>query len=158
MSEIIGLGLKDNYQIMKNIIYIVCLGLLLVSSVDAREVSYLQDRNGVMYEPNQETPYTGKYVSYWDDDQGQKSEESNLKDGKYVGLTTSWYQNGQKETEGKFKDGEQDGLWTIWYENGQKNGEGYYKEGELDGLWTSWDENGNITKTETYSNGELVKQ
>ena len=51
---------------MKNIFYIVCLVLFLVSSIDAREVSQLEERDGVMYEPNKEESFTGRYVTYYE--------------------------------------------------------------------------------------------
>jgi len=51
---------------MKNIFYIVCLVLFLVSSIDAREVSLLEERDGVMYEPNKEESFTGRYVTYYE--------------------------------------------------------------------------------------------
>ncbi len=71
---------------MKNIIYIVCL-LILVScseddqvstkkistpdkvqtpSVEVKEVSQLEERDGVMYEPNKEESFTGRYVTYYE--------------------------------------------------------------------------------------------
>jgi len=116
---------------MKNFFYIVCLVLLLVSCADEREVPQLEERNGLMYEPNKEEPYTGKHVTY--------------------------YENEQKKGEGNYKEGKLDGFVTLWYENGQKQREGNTKEGKHDGLWTYWDKNGNITKTDTYSNGVLVE-
>ena len=121
---------------MKNISYIVCLALFLVSSIDAREVSQLEERNGLEYEPNQENPFTGKYVTYYDN--GQKQEEGNFKDGKKDGLWSWWGENGQKMSEGNYKDNKYDGLWTGWHENGQKKEVGNYKEGKIFGLLTAW--------------------
>jgi len=66
---------------MKNIFYIVCLVFFLISSIDAREVSQLEERNGVMYEPNKEKPFTGKYVTYLEN--GEKL-EGNSKEGKCI--------------------------------------------------------------------------
>ena len=140
---------------MKNIIYIVCLVLFLVSSINAREVSQLEERDGVMYEPNKEEPFTGKLIIYYEN--GQKKGEGNYKEGKQDGLWTWWDENGKKKREGNYKEGKLDGLWTHWYENGQKKSEGTVKEGKLDGLRTEWDENGHVTKMETYRNGELVE-
>jgi len=89
---------------MKNIFYIVCMVLLvlfLVSSIEAREVSQLEERNGLTYEPNKEEPYTGKFVTYYEN--GQMEQEGNYKDGELEGLVTWWYENGEKEREGNFK-------------------------------------------------------
>ena len=62
-----------------------------------------QNRNGLVYLPNQEEPFTGKNLCK--------------------------YENGQKKVEGKLKDGKEDGKWTEWYENGQKKIEENYKDG-----------------------------
>ena len=72
----------------------------------------LEERNGVMYLPNHEEPYTGKYVT--------------------------WHKNGQKQEEGAYKDGKEDGLATLWYENGQKATEAMHKAGKKNGLATLW--------------------
>ena len=134
---------------MKNIIYIVCL-LILVScseddqvstkeistpdkvqtpSVEVKEVSQLEERDGVMYEPSKEEPFTGRHVIHHEN--GQKQVEGNYKEGMKDGHWTYWYENGQKESEGNFKEGMEDGLWILWDENGQKKSEGNYKDGEL---------------------------
>ena len=74
---------------------------------------------------------------------GQKSYEGTIKDGKPDGLFTSWYENGQKEEEGIFKDKEQDGLWTSWYKNGQKKDERTYKDGKVISK-KEWNEDGSV--------------
>ncbi len=90
---------------MKNIIYIVCLVLFLVSSINAREVSQLEERDGVMYELNKEEPFTGRHVTY--------------------------YENGQKESDGNYKEGKADGLWTYWDKDGNITKTETYSNGEL---------------------------
>ena len=98
---------------------------------EERVVDYLQDRNGVRYEVNADKPFTGKYVTYYDD--GQKKSEANYKDGKAYGLITTWHNNGQKDTELTltFKDGKEHALVTAWRENGQKKLEIIFKNGEV---------------------------
>jgi len=97
---------------MKNISYIVCLIIFLVSSIDAQEVSQLEERDGVMYEPHKVEPFTGKYVKYYEN--GQKKEEGKYRDGKSNGFLISWFENGQKEVEGNSKNGKLDGHVTFW--------------------------------------------
>ncbi len=104
---------------MKTITLILISFLFLTGASEGKEVSYLQDRGGVRYEINSETPFTGKLVEkYWS---GQKWHEGSYIDGKKDGLHTSWYWNGQKKVEGNWKDGKADGVATHWHENGQKN-------------------------------------
>ena len=69
-----------------------------------------QNRNGLVYLPNQQEPFTGNNLCK--------------------------YENGQKKSEGKFKDGKKEGKWTEWYGNGQIWSEGNYKDGKKDGKWT----------------------
>ena len=80
-----------------------------------------QDRNGIIFLPNQTEPFSG----------------NNLCE----------YENGQVKSKGEIKDGKQDGKWTFWYENGQIASEANYKDGKINGELTSWYENGEIIKT-----------
>jgi antitoxin component YwqK of YwqJK toxin-antitoxin module len=79
---------------MKNTILILISLLVFTGVIEGKEVTYLQDRNGIKYEVNSEVGYTGKYVE--------------------------WYRNGQKKVEENYVDGKLDGVVTYWYENGQK--------------------------------------
>ena len=55
--------------------------------------------------------------------------EVTIKDGKYDGLWTGWYNNGQKERELTFKDGEQIGE-TKRYESINTDGDDIVDEDE----------------------------
>jgi antitoxin component YwqK of YwqJK toxin-antitoxin module len=100
----------------------------------------LEDREGVAYLKNSDSPYTGKSFEFHDN--GQKKSEDNFKDGKPHGIVFSWYENGQKQAEVNFKDGKQHGDARGWHENGQKKLEGNYKDGKYDGPAVFWHENG----------------
>ena len=67
----------------------------------------LEDREGVAYLKNSDSPYTGKVFEFHDN--GQKKSEITLKDGKEDGLSVTWHENGQKESEYNYKDGKFDG-------------------------------------------------
>mgnify|MGYP000482803599 CR=1 FL=1 len=66
---------------MKNILYIVLLALMLAACGE-REVDKLLERGGLSYTVNEEAPYTGKLVTYWDDKKTQKKLVTKEKDGK----------------------------------------------------------------------------
>ena len=140
---------------MKNTILILISLLFLTGCMEEKEVTSLQDRGGIKYEINQEEPFTGKYVKYYDN--GQKEFEEHYKDGKKDGLDTLWYENGQKGGEEHYKKGKREGSWTVWDKNGQKRLEWNFKDGKKDGLLTLWDKEGTVIRTETYKNGERVK-
>jgi len=117
---------------MKKLLLLLFLIPLISCTEDwtgEKEVTYLQDRNGIKYEVNSEVGFTGKYVEYYKN--GQKKSELNYKNGKENGLDTRWYGNGQKSYEGNYKNGKYDGLWTGWDINGQKQFETNPKDGEL---------------------------
>ena len=113
-----------------------------------------QTRNGLVYLPNQEEPFTGKNLCKYDS--GQKANEGNFKDGEKDGKWTWWYENGQKESEGNWKDGKEEGKWTEWYQNGQIKSEKNYKDWERDGKWTWWDENDQKLDEKNYKDGVEV--
>ena len=124
-----------------------------VQTVDA---SKLVRRDGLRYEGDSETPFTGVGVEKHEN--GQKSAEAIFKDGKREGLATTWHANGQKLVEETFKDGKQDGPVTLWHENGQKQAEYTFKDGKLEGLMTQWHKNGQKSSEATWKDGMPVSE
>ena len=122
-----------------------------VQTVDA---SKLVNRDGLAYEGDSETPFTGVMVEKHEN--GQKKAEGPFKDGKIEGLVTEWYENGKKRNEGTYKDGKEEGLRTGWYENGQKSLEVTLKDGKPEGLATRWHENGQKSREEIWKDGKKV--
>ena len=51
--------------------------------------------------------------------------------GKWI----EWYENGQKSSETNYKNGKKDGLMTEWHENGMKIKEGKYLNDLMEGEW-----------------------
>ena len=114
----------------------------------------LEDREGVAYLKNSDSPYTGKVFEFHDN--GQKKSETTLKDGKPDGLSEAWFENGQKEVEGNYKDGKLHGPAVTWYENGQKESEANNKDGKFDGPLVSWYENGQKLQVAEFKDGKIV--
>ena len=71
---------------------------------DGVNLDELEDREGVAYLKNSDSPYTGKYFEFHDN--GQKKGEANLKDGKQDGLMVWWHKNGKKRGQVTTKGGE----------------------------------------------------
>jgi hypothetical protein len=70
---------------MKNTILILISLLFLTGcEKEEKEVTSLQDRNGIKYEINSEVGFTGRLVKKYDN--GQKRFEKHYKDGKLGGL------------------------------------------------------------------------
>ena len=91
---------------MKKLLTLTCL---LILSSCAKEIpsEQLVKRQGVFYEINTTTPFTGNTVGY--------------------------HKNGQLKSRTNFKDGKLDGLWEEYYENGQLQIDVCYKHGKRDG-------------------------
>ena len=114
---------------MKKLLTILCLVLLVSCSNDVPD-DKLVERDGIIYEVNSTTPFTGSSVSY--------------------------HENGQLNKRENYKNGQQDGPSEWFHENGQLGGKGNYKNGEQDGLWEYFDENGNLFTTEEWKDGEVT--
>ena len=115
---------------MKKLLPILCL-LILVSCSNEVPLDQLVERNGITYEINSQTPFTGSFVNY--------------------------HENGQLESKRNWKDGNPDGLWETYHENYRLESKVNWKEGKEEGLWEYYDEEGNLTKTEKWKDGELVE-
>ena len=138
------------------VVFIFYLTHLLTSCSDINSASSLVSRNGLKYEINSQTPFTGQYIAYYNN--GKKKTESNIADGKENGLVTWWYENGQKELEENYKFGKKTGLRTEWYQNGRKQSEQNYKYDKRDGLMITSDKDGNINGMKIYKNDVLAKK
>jgi len=115
-----------------------------------------QARNGLIYLPNQQEPFTGNNSCVYANT-SQLYVTGKFKDGKLVGKWTWWHENGQMEKIGNYKDSKLDGKWTGWHENGQKYFEENFKDDENHGKSTMWLENGQKVGEGNYKDGKLIK-
>ena len=135
---------------------LIILSFVLLTSCGPKDVSYKNfvTRQGITYEVNSETPFTGSQVLYWRND--QLASKQNYKDGEPAGLWEHYYKNGQLKDKGKFKDGRWEGLWEYYYENGQVQANYNFKEGLRDGLLERYYENGQLESKDCYKNSEIT--
>ncbi len=92
----------------------------------------------------------------------------------FTGTWVTWHVNGQKSNESDYKDGKRHGSFTAFHDNGQKayqhhhNGPatgwhrdcsnayiGINKDGKPEGTWIFWNEDGSVDTIE-YKNGVYV--
>ena len=88
-------------------------------------------RDGVYYEVNSQTPFSGTSLSYNND--GQLDYREHFKDGKVDGLVEEYHENGQLKVRTNYNDGKRDGLRETFDVNGNPVSKGNYTDGELDG-------------------------
>ena len=70
------------------------------------------------------------------------------------GYNTFYYDNGAKSSEGIMRDGKADGYWKNYYKNGKLKIEGNRKNFLLDSIWKFYSERGKITKAVNYNEGK----
>ena len=90
-----------------------------------------QDRNGIIFLPNQTEPFTGNNLCK--------------------------YENGQIKLEVVYKNGKENGSWKQWYENGQVKSEVKFVDGIKEGIETIWNKNGTVRSKDQYINGKVIK-
>ena len=92
---------------------IISLLFLIVGCSKLIDEPSLIEKNGVMYLPQSDKPYSGDVSKL--DNFGKTLLKGTYKGGKEDRSWTSWYKNGQKGKEGTFKDGElvSENCWDI---------------------------------------------
>ena len=70
------------------------------------------------------------------------------------GKNIFYYDNGNKSSEGNMVNGKPDGYWKSYYQNGVLKNEGNRKKFQLDSVWKFYNDQGKITKSITYAEGK----
>src|SRR5438132_12130872 len=70
------------------------------------------------------------------------------------GHNVIYYDNGYKSSEGNMVNGKTDGYWKSYYQTGILKNEGNRKNSELDSVWKFYNEKGKITKSIEYAAGK----
>ena len=70
------------------------------------------------------------------------------------GKNTFYYDNGFKSSEGNMVNGKPDGYWKSYYNNGVLKNEGNRKNFQLDSIWKFYNEKGKTTKSISYLEGK----
>ena len=138
---------------MKKLLTILCL-VLLVSCSNEVPPDTLVDRQGIKYEVNSTTPFTGQSVSY--DRREVVVERIGYKNGKREGLSKKFFQNNQLEYRKYYKDGKLHGLKEEYYKNGQLKTKENYKHGKKHGFLETSNDWGRVTSRDCYKTDEKV--
>ena len=147
---------------MKILLSIFCL-LILVSCSPTPEIQsdQLVERQGITYEVNSQTPFTGISVEYYLDTIIKNEFEERVlktriifKDGIREGLYESFHLNGQLEMRGNFIDGKEDGLKESYYDEGQLEVRGNFIDGKMVGLFEVYYDNGQLSRTGNFIDGK----
>ena len=83
----------------------------LTSSVSWSEtIDDLVERNGLYYKNFTDVPFTGKV---------EGKSQGSFKNGKKVGVWTTYWSNGQLLDKGKYKNGKKEGSWFHYWSDGR---------------------------------------
>ncbi|MCS5421444.1 toxin-antitoxin system YwqK family antitoxin [Psychrilyobacter sp. S5] len=137
---------------MKQLLLILIISISLMSYGKTIDKEQLQTRNGVYFETNQETPYTGEAIAYYEN--GKIKFKGSYKDGLRKGEWIAYNENGKIKAKANFKDGGKKGEWIAYNENGKIEGKGNYKDGGKKGEWVTYNETGKIEGKGNYKDGE----
>ena len=70
------------------------------------------------------------------------------------GYNIFYYDNGKKSSEGTMRNGKADGYWKNYYKTGILKNEGNRKDFQLDSIWKFYNDKGQLTKTFYYLKGK----
>lgn len=128
--------------------------ILIACSERTIKMEKLQKRGGIAYAINEEEPYSGKVIEFYDS--GQKKQEKNFENGKLHSAYVYWYPNGSYHIQGNYINNKKDGFWQYWHKNGQKEKECNYNNDKMNGLNIEWFPNGQKRIKSNYTDDELV--
>ena len=151
-----------NYQLIQalKVLAVALIISLLSNSVfgqsqnTVRVMPYakMQVRDGIIYMPNEQSPYTG--VIKGETLKGE-SIQFEVKNGRGNGEQVAWHSNGQIALEGMLKDGQDHGVLKNWNSNGVLTKEATYNSGQPTGVHKEWYDSGVGMSIERFVDGQL---
>ena len=114
----------------------------------------LDERDGVIYLANSQTPFTGCFVHY----ETKKVDffRGCSVDGKLHGVYEKYWFNGQLKYKQESKHGKLHGPREWYYQNGQLEWREYQRNGEMHGLHAGYEKNGQLEWMICWQNGDIV--
>jgi len=88
---------------------------------------------------------------------GKVKSKGTLKNGKRVGVWTSYFNNGIVQSENKYEKGILNGKTAAYYPNGNVQYMGLYIDNEKDDSWFFYLEDGTLDKEILFKDGEKIK-
>ena len=142
---------------MKNTL-LVLLSLIMIVSCSVKEVTAdkIVEREGLFYEINTVTPFTGLIVG--NNEQGEMVFRNSVKKGIFEGPSEYFHDNGQVMFKDNYYQGKLHGPTKGFDENGVLDLEGVYENGKPIGVWFEYREDGSLYVKRTFNENELNKR
>lgn len=154
LKTVISIKYKYKNKVMyKKFIFSIAILILVSCGQKEVDISQVSTRNGLVYQVNENDPFTGIVIKKLDNEQILIS--GSYKDGQKNGIWTEYFRNGQIEKQEEYNNGVYNGVVEKYIENGTKLSHEYYKNNELDGKCEYFSNNGILIKSAIYSNNIL---
>ena len=143
---------------MKNLLPFIFV-LILTSCSNEVPHDRVVERNGLIFEVNSETPFTGKTIEYYSVTNLTNDVEDRIKStvfynkGLKDGLFETFHLNGQLMTKGTYSNGKKEGFHEKFLENGQLSERSKFIEGTKVSH-QQFDKNNKLIKDFVYIDGE----
>lgn len=160
--------------------YIILLFFLFLNGCQTRilDIDQLDDKRGLYFEKDAESPYTGKGVSFYPN--GEKELEINFlnglphgswstygkngeilrkfvyKNGQLI-IFATFYNNGEPLLYGEYKNGKTHGKNIAWWPNGTKKFDVDFQNDKKHGREFRWHSNGQLALEAEYKKGKQIK-
>lgn len=139
---------------MKNTLLILSSIIVIVScSVKEVKTDQLVNRNGLDYEINSTTPFTGISLEYHEN--GQLKEKVNIKDGKANGPSEVYSKEGVIRSKIDWKEGDIVGM-MVYFENGQLMKKTGHSNKKPQGIFAEYYPSGQLQEKMNYEDGKLM--
>jgi antitoxin component YwqK of YwqJK toxin-antitoxin module len=109
-------------------------------------------KNGLWFEQNADTPYTGAFIDYFMN--GKKQGEGMLKAGLIDGVRTVYYPNGNKRYFYTYTKGIENGPSEEYFTNGKLKQKGSFINEKETGLWQVFYSTGKIKRQSSFVNNK----
>lgn len=148
----------DNQPLIKTKKYswwLLAMAMTLLAACQPMELRHLEERQGRYYPAYETTPYSGKVVIYFDEDQSRVYQSGELASGLKEGVWTINHWNGETE-EIAFSKGVRHGLASYYYTGGRVKQTQNYQDGRLHGAGYVWSPEGRMVRHTQHEEGNLV--
>ena len=137
---------------------LLAIFLLVSCAEEVKEINaeQLVVRQGISYEVNSNTPFTGSTVEYYEN--GQLAEKGNYVDGEKEGRWIEYWKKGQLKSRINYENNVRNGLSEYFWTNGELASKGNLKNDILDGYWEYFTTDGKLAITLLFKNGDETER
>jgi len=130
---------------------LIFITIFFINTAFAEDI-VLVIKNGITYDFNTDTPFSGTSLSSWYNSAPKEfiTYQNGVRNGPYE----TYYQNGQIEVQTNYLNGELHGLYEKYFSNGQIEIQTNYQNGKYQGSYLEYSSDGSLVKRTNFEDGE----